>query len=82
MRLTLFLALGIALSSCGPNRPKISICFFSTEAMAMLCTDPKGQDFQVPVSEMDKYFGLKEADAKLLLEYVTDLEAKAARCGK
>ena len=81
MRLMLFLALGI-LSACGPNRPKISICFFSTEALAMLCTDPKGQDFQVPVADMDKYFGLKEADAKLLLEYVTDLEAKAARCGK
>lgn len=48
----------------------------------MLCTDPKGQNFQVPVADMDKYFGLKESDASLLLEYVTDLEAKAARCGK
>ena len=81
MRLMRFLAL-VILSACGPNRPKISLCSLRTEALANLFTHPKGQDFQVPVADMDKYFGLKDADAILLLEYVTDLEAKAARCGK
>lgn len=74
--LIVYLALGISLVSCGPNRPALSICFFSYEARAMKCTDPKGKDFECDLQCMDGYFGLSARDAEKLLDYVTDLEKK------
>lgn len=75
-----YLVLGIALSACGPNRPPLTICFFSVEAQASMCTDPKGVDTQVPVANMDKWFTMNREDSERLLEYVIELEKKAARC--
>lgn len=70
----LFLLLGISLVSCGPNRPPLSICFFSSQDRVMKCSDPKGQAFEVTIENMNGYFGLNPRDAEKLLEYVTDLE--------
>lgn len=70
----LLVLLGTSLVSCGPNRPALSICFFSYEARAMKCTDPKGKDFECDLQCMDGYFGLSARDAESLLKYVTDLE--------
>lgn len=76
-RLT-YLALGIILSACAPNRPPLNICFFATEDMSAHCTDPKGVDFVVPATEMNKWFTLNEVDTQKLLDYVLQLEKKAA----
>lgn len=73
------LLLGTSLVSCGPNRPALNICFFSTEARAMKCTDPKGKDFECDLSCMNGYFGLSPRDAEKLLQYVTDLEKNQSK---
>ena len=79
--LLIILALaGITLSSCGPKKPPLTLCFFSSDRNAFLCTDPDGNDLQVEARDANKYFGLSPRDSEKLLDYVTDLEAKVAKC--
>lgn len=76
----LCLSLGISfLSSCGPNRPALTFCFFSSQQVMMKCTDPKGKEYDCDTDCMDGFFGMPKQDAEKLLEYVTDLEKKAVK---
>lgn len=76
----LVLGIGLILSACGPNRPPLTICFYSVESHSARCTDPKGKDFEVPEPELNKWLALSEADTQKLLDYVLALERKAAAC--
>lgn len=71
--------IALSLLGCGPNRPPLTMCFFSSEARVMKCTDPEGKDYDCDVYCMDEFFGMPKKDAERLLDYVIELEKKAAR---
>lgn len=78
MQLTKLVLLGILLTSCGPNRPAVTICFYSDQAHVAKCTDPKGKDFDCDSACMDKAFVTQ--DWQKILDYITALERKATSC--
>lgn len=80
MRLTISLVVGILLSSCATNAPKVTWCLIRGEDQVLYCTDRDGKDFTMTYQEADKFVCQSSRDAEAILDYVLDLEKEAAKC--
>jgi hypothetical protein len=81
MRLMILLTAGI-LSGCAANAPKVTWCVVDSrnDPWACLCRTPKGESLEIPIQECDGYIAMPPRDQEDLVEYIIDLEKKAARC--
>ena len=79
---SIVLLLGILISSCGkiPPKPSIDLCIHDQPRKIVYCNNnTTGNEYDLPISQTDKYLMLSPDDYQSLLIYLQKLEDRLKR---
>lgn len=81
-RLISLALLSTALSSCGPERPQVTVCAVVFAKDNCRCRDPKGKKFDITLKECNNFLALSPQDGNAIFNYMTDIEKQNVQLQK